>query len=299
MKPAMIIHGGAGSGKFGRRDARFRELRNALEEGMAALKKGSSLDGVEASVRYMESCGAFNAGRGACLTAEGTLQLDAAVMQGDGRKGAGVGAVKCTYNPVSLARWVMENTGHVLVVGEECKVLANAAGLKVERLVPSPGSSQKYRKLVAARTGRNAGNYEFWKKMQDGNTVGAVAIDSAGMASAAVSTGGMWLKLPGRVGDSAVLGAGIYADSAGASCATGTGEEIIKNALAWNTGEFLKSTDAAGAARKAIALMSRRSGKGSAGIITVDAKGRVGFAYNTEAMGRAWCDQDGRSFVRV
>jgi beta-aspartyl-peptidase (threonine type) len=101
----------------------------------------------------------------------------------------------------------------------------------------------------------------------------------------------MWMKLPGRIGDSAILGAGIYADAAsGAASATGTGEEIIKCALSWNACSFMRRTDAAQAAKKAIALIGRRSGKGTAGIVTVDLKGRVGFDYNTEAMGRAWYD---------
>ena len=89
----MIIHSGAGSGKFAASDPRFKELANALDEGRGAMRKGSSLDGVEAAVSYMEEAGVFNAGRGSCLTVDGRVQLDAAIMKGDDRKGAGVGAV--------------------------------------------------------------------------------------------------------------------------------------------------------------------------------------------------------------
>ncbi len=291
MRGAIIVHAGAGSGKYAPDDRRFRELLNAVEVGWAAMKRGSSLDCVEAAVRHMEECGAFNAGRGSCLTVEGKVELDAAIMSGEGRRGAGVGAVTCTYHPVTLARRLMEKTPHILIAGERCKDYLRAAGLAAERLRPSPTARLRFRTMTEPGTeGRR--KTDLWLGLQEGSTVGAVALDAAGVPSAAVSTGGMWLKLPGRVGDSAVIGAGIYADSkAGAASATGTGEEIIKNSLCLKACEYLTRTDASGAARRAIELMTRASGKGTAGIITVDLKGRVGVALNTEAMGRAWYDQ--------
>lgn len=297
----MIIHGGAGSGKFGRNDVRFKELKDSLEEGLAALRSGSSVDGVEAAVKRMEQSGAFNAGRGACLTADGRVQLDAAVMKGNGLRGAGVGAETSTFNAVSLARWVMENTDHVLIVGEDTRMVAKAAGLAVEELRPSDRVAKKFEELVANPSGKNAENLKLRARMQEGNTVGAVAIDSDGVPAAAVSTGGLWLKLPGRVGDSAIIGAGIYADKkSGAACATGTGEEIIRNVLSWQACAFLRKGSAPVAARRAITVITRRSGPNTAGIITVDRKGCLGFAYNTEAMGRAWFDASkGRTVVQV
>ncbi len=297
----MIIHGGAGSGRFPKGDRRFVELRVAVEEGMVALKKGSSLDGVEAAVRHMENCGEFNAGRGACLTAEGTVQLDAAVMEGKGLRGAGIGVCECTFNPVSLARAVMEKTEHVLIAGPDCLRFAKAAGLRTCRLQPSSRATERFAAMKAVMRREHKLNFAMLRSIQEGNTVGAVAIDSDGVPAAAVSTGGMWMKLPGRVGDSAVLGAGLYADGkAGAACATGTGEDIIKCALCWNACEFLKEVDAARAAESSIAFIGRRSGRRSAGIVTVDLKGRVGSAFNTEAMGRAWYDHTReRVVVRV
>ncbi|MDA4123878.1 MAG: isoaspartyl peptidase/L-asparaginase [Thaumarchaeota archaeon] len=284
-----MVHGGAGSGKYVQGDKRFHELQRAVEEGMSAMKKGSSLDGVEAAVRYMEDSGAFNAGRGACLNAAGEAELDAAVMTARRRRGAGVGLVTCTHNPVSLARWVSENTPHVLLAGERCSSYARAAGLEVEELVPLAKTLKRFRLLRSTPDGTK--KLELWRRLQQGNTVGAVALDSAGVPSAAVSTGGMWLKLPGRVGDSAIIGAGIYADvKAGAACATGTGEEIIRNALCLRACELMRKVDARVAARRSISLMTRSAGKGTAGIITVDPKGRVGASWNTEAMGRAWYD---------
>lgn len=264
------------------------------------MRKGSSLDGVEAAVRYMEECGAFNAGRGSCLTVERKVELDAAIMSGEGRKGAGVGAVTCTYHPVTLARWVMEKTPHVLIAGERCRAYLHAAGLPVERLRPSPTAKLRFETLTEPGTGGRR-KTDLWRGLQEGSTVGAVALDTAGVPSAAVSTGGMWLKLPGRVGDSAVIGAGIYADSkTGAASATGTGEEIIRNSLCLRACEYLTKAGAPSAARQAIELMTTASGRGTAGIVTVDLKGRVGAALNTEAMGRAWYDEaKGRAIVQI
>ena len=138
LKPSIIVHGGAGSGRYGRDDKRFLGLLHAVETGLSEMKKGSGIDGAVAAVSYMEESGLFNCGRGACLTAEGKVELDAAVMTGKGLAGAGVGNVTCTYHPVSLARWAMENTEHVLVVGERCRDYARLAGLKVDELEPAP-----------------------------------------------------------------------------------------------------------------------------------------------------------------
>lgn len=301
MRPSIIVHGGAGSGKFDVSDPRYSELKRALEEGMAAMKKGSSLDGVEAAVSTMEQAGVFNAGRGACLTADGRIQLDAAVMEGGKLKGAGVGAETSTFSATSLARWVMENTRHVLLVGPYADEAAKAAGLPIEDLKPTERAVKRFAELKTGPDGKQAENVRVLARMREGGTVGAVAIDSAGVPAAAVSTGGMWLKLPGRVGDSAVIGAGIYADAkSGAACATGSGEEIIRNVLAWRACEFMKRQPAQRAAKRAISEISRRSGTGTAGIITVDKRGRVGFGFNTEAMGRAWFDHSrGRAVVQI
>jgi beta-aspartyl-peptidase (threonine type) len=296
----IIVHGGAGSGKYCTRDRRFRELVEAVEIGRSEMRRGSSLDGVEAAVRHMESSGAFNAGRGACLTLAGTVELDAAVMTGEGRSGAGVGLVTCTYHPVSLARWVAERTDHVLVVGERCGDYARSAGLRSETIKASEKSKRKFAAL-SKEDGRPSRRFELWRRLQQGNTVGAVAIDSDEIPAAAVSTGGIWLKLPGRIGDSAIIGAGVYADSRlGAACATGTGEEIIKNMLSMRACELMRRNNAQAASDKTIKMLSRTIGNGSAGIITVDLAGRVGASCNTEAMGRAWYDvSKGRTFVRT
>lgn len=250
---------------------------------------------------HMERCGVFNAGKGACLTADRRIQLDAAVMTGERSKGAGVGLVDCTFRAVELARWVAENTPHVLLAGAECRNIAKAAGFRTTTLTPTAKQRQRYEELLEAGKDPRVRNVDLWRRLQGGNTVGAVALDQDCVPAAAASTGGIWFKLPGRIGDSAILGAGVYADlHSGAACATGTGEEIIRNALTWNACAYMHSYDATEAASRAIGLVGRRSGRGTAGIVTVDLKGRVGWAYNTEAMGRAWWDSDkGRIVVQV
>jgi L-asparaginase / beta-aspartyl-peptidase len=294
VKPSIIVHGGAGGGRYSKDDKRFAELSRAVEEGLRAMRKGDAVDGVEAAVWHLEECGRFNAGRGACLTADGGMELDAAVMSGEGMRGAGVGCVTATHHPVSVARWVMENTPHVLMVGDKTTKLVRAAGLMVESLIPSKEAKKRF----VLMSKQNADRVALLRRVE-GGTVGAVAVDSSGLPAAAVSTGGMWYKLPGRVGDSAVIGAGIFADSkSGAACATGVGEEIIRLGLTMKACDLMKTHDAKSAARAAVSLMSRTRGKGNVGIITVDRKGRVGASFNTEAMGTAWFDS-GRGRVRV
>jgi beta-aspartyl-peptidase (threonine type) len=299
LKPTIIVHGGAGSGKYPRSDERFQGLFDAVGAGLEAMKKGSGLDGAVAAVEYMEESGLFNCGRGSCLTTEGSVEQDAAVMVGEGLAGAGVANVTCTYHPVALARWVMENTDHVLIVGERCRDYARLANMRVEEVRPSEASVALYAKMKLDPA--HGANLRLVRRFRTGDTVGAVAMGSDGVPAAAVSTGGRWMKLPGRVGDSAILGAGVFADSRlGAACATGMGEQIIRVALSLRACELMKSHDAETAARLAIRYLSRERGRDTAGIVTIDRRGRVGAAYNTHAMGRAWFDHaKGRVVARI
>ena len=286
LRPAMIVHGGAGSPRAKDEIPGYlREIKNAVKVGVEALRSGSSLEAVQAAVEYMEDTEVFNAGRGSSLTSDGRLQLDAAVMMGRGLKGGAVGACECTYHATRLARAVMETTNHLLIVGDDCRRVAVEAGVRVEKLHPAKAVLDRFEREVRAGEKRRAA------ARPSHDTVGAVAVDVSGVPAAAVSTGGLWMKKPGRVGDSAVIGAGIYADeAAGAACATGIGEEIIRNALSWEACRLMKRGGAMAAARRAIEQVSRRSGRKTAGVITVDLGGGVGFAHNTPVMGRGWLD---------
>lgn len=267
--PAIIVHGGAG-GDSTREPVALRDgMTRAVTTGWRVLAEGGrALDAVEAAVRVLEDHPRFNAGRGSVLTTEGTVELDASIMEGDQLRCGAVAAVTGIPNPISLARRIAEDGRHVLLMGEGARIFARAAGvlecdprsLVVERPpAPTPG------------------------------TVGAVALDAHGTIAAATSTGGISGKLPGRVGDSAVIGAGTYADSTigGVSC-TGSGEGIIRVVLARRALDYLKEADdPTYAARVAIDLLVDE-GRGEGGLILLDWRGRTGYAHCTRFMPVAW-----------
>ncbi|HEY5019677.1 MAG TPA: isoaspartyl peptidase/L-asparaginase, partial [Steroidobacteraceae bacterium] len=211
---ALAIHGGAGalprtqlSG--GREQAYHQGLAQALSAGQAILESdGSALDAVEAAVTVLEDDALFNAGRGAVLTRDGTVELDAAIMDGEKLRAGAVAAVRCVRNPVQLARRVLEDSPHVFLVGSGAESFAQEAGLApvANEYFITPYRQQQ---LAALRQ-------QFKVTALDElplGTVGAVARDRAGRLAAATSTGGMTGKHPGRVGDSPVIGAGTYADN--------------------------------------------------------------------------------------
>ncbi len=303
----IIVHGGAGSLTISPEAGiakRRRVLRDSAESGYnVLLRKGSATDAVEEAIKVLEDSAVFNAGSGACLTLEGRISADASIMNGDLRCGS-IGAANGVRNPISLARLVMERSDHVLMVGDEnLRKFANAVGMKYFQLKPAEFRLRQYHDNVAKMTKGKVATWpknfnllrNYFAKTQGGeadksDTVGAVAIDRFGKLSAGVSTGGRWLKLPGRVGDSAVIGAGLYAEnSSGAAVATGAGEDIIRVCLCKVVCDFMKmGADAHTACEAAISSLSHVIGQGVAGVIAVDRLGRFGSARNTEMMQRAF-----------
>jgi beta-aspartyl-peptidase (threonine type) len=287
MSTSLIVHGGAGdwSAEDGDGEPLVGACRAAAQAGFEILRAGgSALDAATAAVVVLEDDPRFNAGTGSALTAEGEVECDASVMGGDGRAGA-VGALRDVKNPIRLARLVMERTPHVLLVG------AGAAGFAAECGVPSLAPqalvTERMRDKWRAALARAAAT-------PSGGTVGCVARDAAGHVAAATSTGGMMLKRQGRVGDSAVIGAGTYADDgAGAVSCTGLGEAFIKAAAAKQAVEALRAGRSPDEAAREILPLVRRHG-GSGGLICVDAAGRVGLAFDTPRMAHAWIDAAGR-----
>jgi beta-aspartyl-peptidase (threonine type) len=213
----------------------------------------------------LEDAPAFNAGVGACLTARGTVELDASIMDGRFLQGGGVGAVSTVANPVLLAREVLEDGRHVLLVGKGAEEFAIERGI----------AAVDQRCFI---TDRQLGRWSGGRSSIPG-TVGAAAVDLEGHTAAATSTGGVMFKLPGRVGDSAVIGAGTYADDrAGASSATGPGELILIAGLAKTAVDLLRDgLDPTTAALRALRTLRERH-TGDVGIIVVDRFGRVGQA---------------------
>ncbi|OFV89812.1 MAG: hypothetical protein A3J75_03575, partial [Acidobacteria bacterium RBG_16_68_9] len=220
QRPAIIIHGGAGRGSSDLAREQCDGCADAVAAGWRILADGgSAVEAAVAAVTVLENDPHFNAGVGSCLTATGTVEMDASVMDGSRLVGGAVGAVSTVVNPVRLARAVMDDGRHVLLVGGGAEPFARAHGLPTTS--PEQFITERQRRRWSAGAGEGPG------------TVGAVAVDATGHVAAATSTGGLTHKLPGRVGDSALIGAGTYADDrAGAASATGHGEAIILTGLA-------------------------------------------------------------------
>jgi beta-aspartyl-peptidase (threonine type) len=227
----------------------------------------------------------FNAGTGATLTSSGDVELDASLMDGASLAAGAVACVKDVKNPVLLARAVLERSGHVLLVGRGASGFARESGIEAypnERLV----TPEQRARFEDARGEKPVA--------VGGGTIGAVARDARGHVAAATSTGGTFLKRPGRVGDSPIIGAGTYADDRlAAVSSTGHGEPIIRITLARLVAGLVGSgLGAAAAAAEGIRVLGDRVG-GQGGVIVVGPTGEPGFAFNTPAMARAWSDASG------
>ena len=278
MTPAILVHGGAGArpAEGPEAEAARAGCARAAAVGHAILVAGgAALDAVEAAVRALEDDDRFNAGRGSALTRAGTVEMDAAIMSGDGLRLGAVAAVGGVRNPIELARRVLEAGEHALLVGAGAADFAREAGV--------PLCPADFHVTEAAR-GDLAREIARRAAPAGGGTVGAVAVDAAGHVAAATSTGGMVGKRPGRVGDSPLPGAGTYADDqAGAASATGHGERIMQVALTKTTIDLLRDgRPASEAAAAALATLDRVAGRG--GLIVVDKRGGLGVAFNTTSM---------------
>jgi len=289
-RPVIAIHGGAGVARrlTPQRETQYRQgLQRALEAGYEILKKGgTSLDAVTAAVVAMEDDPLFNAGRGSVYNAAGEQELDASVMEGANLRAGAVAAVSRIRNPVLAARAVMERSPHVLLVGRHAEAFVQRHGIALVQ------KSYFYStdRLAALKKGLRRHH----------GTVGAAALDQHGNLAAATSTGGYTGKLPGRVGDSPIIGAGTYADNA--SCAvsgTGWGEAFIRVALAHEiSARMLYLGEALSVASRAGLKKVARIG-GDGGLVAVDRKGNVAMPFNSEGMLRACVRTDGRRVVAV
>lgn len=267
--PALIVHGGAGADPASGREELRRGIRDAVAAGWAVLSQGGgAVAAVETAVCVMEDNPRFNAGRGSVLTSEGTVEMDGSIMEGDGLKSGAVACVTAMRHPISLARRILEDGRHSFYVSEGAMARARALGLPF--CDPKELITDAQRKRL--------------ESLIDG-TVGAVVLDRRGLIAAATSTGGTAGKLPGRVGDSALIGCGTYAESTsgGVSC-TGDGEAIIRVVLARRTIDILKlAADPMHACQVAVDVLVEE-GRGAGGLICIDWKGRLGWAHSTPLM---------------
>jgi len=287
-QPVIIVHGGAGDWPSELHKRGLSGVRIASDRGFRILSKGgSALDAVEAGIIAMEDNPVFNAGRGSTLNLVGEIETDAAIMDGRPLRGGGVALLRNIKNPIRAARIVMDKTDHVLIAGEAARKLALANGLaKSDLRVPNRVKAWKegLRKLKSKRFSYLSGTSpEILQHFlaQTSDTVGALARDNSGNLAAACSTGGVSLKLPGRIGDSAILGAGLYADNkSGAATATGIGEQAMRLVVSKAACDLMSRTNAVSAATQVIRYSTRTLGMGT-GLIALDRHGRYAIAHNT------------------
>ncbi len=298
MVIAIAVHGGAGRWNVPEDLKRRAErvLGEAVDRGFEILSSGgSAIDAVVEAIAVLEDSGIFNAGVGSVLNVMGFIEMDAGICTSAGDVGA-VCCVKYPRNPIRLARFVMEKTDHVLLCGEGADRLAKAIGLEKH-----PGPTEyvltRFKELRS-----RIDSVRYWRKLRDllpllerGDTVGAVAVDSSGLLAAGASTGGVWLKVPGRVGDSPIYGAGFYANDRCAACATGLGETIIKNLACLRVAQLVShGMNLIEAVRTVVKDHSERFGKGTIGILALDRNGSVVAVHNTDFMPHAFRTKEKR-----
>ena len=312
-KFGFVIHGGAGSvykGRFSAEEEQAYEesLKAALYTGYEILGRGGAgIDAVEAAIRIMENSPMFNAGKGAVFTREGKNELDASIMDGATLKAGAVAGVTRIKNPISAARTVMEKSPHVMMIGDGAEQFAQEQGL--ELVTPDyfrdgrryeEFREQLRKKLDTKEGGKGslepAPEEAFPEKY---GTVGAVALDMNGNLAAGTSTGGMSMKMYGRVGDSPIIGAGTFADNK--TCAissTGHGEYFMRTVLAHRIAMMMEygHLSLKEAASSMIQTELRNLG-GSGGVIGIDKEGNIALEWNTRGMFRAYKLSDGRSEV--
>lgn len=285
IKFALVIHGGAGNIYKGRyspdQEKEYKsKLEEALNQGYKILENGgSSVDAVETVIRILEDSPLFNAGKGAVLNNEGNVELDASIMNGENIGAGGVAGIKHIKNPITLARFVMEHSPHVLMFGDGAEKFADEFGL--EKVENSYFKTQE--KIDDFNKSKEA------EKSKHG-TVGCVALDKKGNLAAGTSTGGISGKKFGRVGDSPIIGAGTYANNK--TCAissTGQGEYFIKNVVAYDIAalmEYRKLSIAAAAEEVINVKLKSQNAKG--GVIGIDNNGKIIMCFNTDGMFRGY-----------
>jgi beta-aspartyl-peptidase (threonine type) len=312
--PAFAMHGGAG--KILKQnikpevEAAIRaDLEQALTTGYAILQRGgTALDAIEAAIRVLEDSPRFNAGKGAVMTAQGTFELDASIMDGQTLAAGAVAGLMHIKNPISLARLVMTKSPHVMLIGSGAEAFALSQGIDT---VPNEYFAtdvrhqqyEKWRDSVAGKPTQqsSADPANAWADHKYG-TVGAVALDRQGNLAAGTSTGGTPFKRWGRVGDSPIIGAGTYASNK-AGCAvsgTGVGEYFIRNTVAADICkrvEYLHESIDKAAKHVINDVLVPQGGDG--GVVVMDKKGHSVHVFNTDGMFRGYIDANGKPVVEL
>jgi beta-aspartyl-peptidase (threonine type) len=311
MKPSLIVHGGAWDIPDEAVEACKSGCHRSLTAGWSILSRdGSALDAIEAAIMVLEDDPVFDAGYGSHLNLDGRVECDAIVMNGATLRAGAAASLQRVKNPVRLARKILEHCPHMMLVAKGAEHFAKEQGIKLCK--PKEMVSEAEREAwMKCKEDKHAAEHH---RGHEQGTVGAVAMDAHGNLFAATSTGGTCCKLPGRVGDSPLIGCGCYADSTagGVSC-TGYGEAIMKIVMAKTAVDLLRQTPTcvdpgaadAGelstadlAAREAVHLLGKRT-HGSGGLILLDRHGNPGFAFNTPRMAYGFVAHDGRFLTAV
>jgi beta-aspartyl-peptidase (threonine type) len=298
---AIAIHGGASKdSEFIRQNQQAYEegLKVAVQAGYAILRDGgSAIDAVERAVNCLEDNPLFNAGRGSALNNEGEVEMDAAIMNGQTLKAGAIAGVKGVKNPISLARNVLENTNHVLLCGDGAIRLADATGIKFENDAYFITDHQ----LDELKEAQSEEDESDLLQKQKHGTVGAVALDVEGNVAAATSTGGTTNSLPGRIGDSCMIGAGCYANNQTcAISATGDGEYIITGVIAASIALYSELTGKGLQEACDYVINDRnKSTPADMGVISINKDGQIGITFNCERMHRAWIDTAGNMEAKI
>lgn len=311
MPIAMIVHGGAWEIPDDQVEAHLAGCRAALDAGWAILGRGGpALEACEAAVRIMEDDPIFDAGTGSVLTATGTVELDAALMDGRTLRYGAVANLRRVRNPITLARHVLAGPATMLVA-EGAEQFAAACGIPMiengeliverERLLweqwraGQPAGALYGTPQQQPDAPQPSGEESSQAEVGGHDTVGAIALDAEGNLVAANSTGGTSFKLPGRIGDTPMVGCGLYADvRTGAAVCTGWGESIVRVALARRAVELLeRGLPPQSAAELAIRTLARDVSGGSGGCIILTPGGRIGLAWNTRRMAYAYRQEGG------
>jgi len=305
MAIALIAHGGAGKWRPGSDDDAVAGLTAAVEAGRRILAAGgSSLEAVCATVVHLEDDPIYNAGTGAVLNFDGFCELDACVMESREARAGAVSGLQRVKNPVLVARKVMEETDHVMLTGDGAQRFARVMGFPDHDPITPERRADWFdkRNRIEEVLGKHALKMRRFLKDHPeyaGGTVGAAAVDSHGVLAAATSTGGVTLKMVGRVGDSPVPGAGNYACARVAASATGTGEFVLRSLATRAIAERIERGEGLPAAMEAVLEALGRDYDADVGLIAVDAAGTPVARHRTRDMPHAWFSGDGPVAARM
>ena len=303
MPIALIAHGGAGKWRPGSQSDAVEGLREAVARGRAVLRSGgSALDAVCATVVALEDNPNYNAGTGAVLNFDGFCELDAAVMESTAHRAGAVAALRRVRNPILVARKVMEETDHVMLAGEGALRFARAMGFRDhDPVTPARHADWKDKRAKLDGEGRGLKVRRFLKDHPEyaGGTVGAVAVDRAGVLAAATSTGGVTMKLVGRVGDSPLIGAGNYATPHAAVSATGTGEFVMRSLAGRDVAERVARGESLDRAVEAVLASLGRDYDADVGLIAIDRDGTPVARHRTRDMPHAFFSGEGGVTARM